>query len=73
MIRYDLGIMYYLSKILRILPWVPWLPRCSKNLVRSCQDSQDASKKVDPGSEVKFSETLNTLDSFSRSSLYDHL
>ena len=51
MIRYDLGIMYYLSKILiRILPWDPWLPRCSKNLARSCQDSQDASKRVNPGS-----------------------
>ena len=50
-IRYDLGIMYYLSKILiRILPWVPWSPRCSKNLARSCQDSQDASKRVNPGS-----------------------
>ena len=49
-IRYDLGIMYYLSKILiRILPWVPLSPRCSKNLVRSCQDSKDASKRVNPG------------------------
>ena len=42
--------MYYLSKILvRILPWDPWLPRCSKNLARSCQDSQDAGKRVNPG------------------------
>ena len=42
---------YYLSKILiRILPWDPWLPRCSKNLARSCQDSQDASKRINPGS-----------------------
>ena len=41
---------YYLSKILiRILPWDPWLPRCTKNLARSCQDSQDASKRVNPG------------------------
>ena len=41
---------YYLSKILiRILPWDPWLPRCSRNLARSCQDSQDASKRVNPG------------------------
>ena len=48
--RYDLGIMYHLSKIvLRILPWVPWSPRYSKNLARSCQDSQDASKRVNPG------------------------
>ena len=44
---------YYLSKILiRCLPWDPWLPRCSKNLARSCQDSQDASKRVNPGSYV---------------------
>ena len=51
--RYDLGIMYYLSKILlRILPRVPWSPRCSKNLVQSCQDSHDASKRVNPGSLV---------------------
>ena len=42
--------MYYLSKILiRILPWDPWLPRCSKKLARSCQDSQDASKRFNPG------------------------
>ena len=34
---------------MRILPWDPWLPRCSKNLARSCQDSQDASKRVNPG------------------------
>ena len=41
--------MYYLSNILiGILPWVPWLPRCSKNLVRSCQDSQDGSKRINP-------------------------
>ena len=32
-----------------MLPWDPWLPRCSKNLARSCQDSQDASKRVNPG------------------------
>ena len=50
MTRYDLGIMYYFSKIsLRILPWDPWSPRCSKHLVRSCQDIQDASKRVNPG------------------------
>ena len=43
---------YYLSKILiRILPWDTWLPRCSKNLARSCQDSQDASKRVNPGKQ----------------------
>ena len=31
-VRYDLGILYYLSKILIIiLPWVPRSPRCSKN------------------------------------------
>ena len=48
-IRYDLGIMYYLNRILiRILPWDPWLPRCSKNLARSCQDTQDDSKRVNP-------------------------
>ena len=48
--RYDLGIMYYQSKILiGILPRVPWLPRCITNLARSCQDSQDASKRVNPG------------------------
>ena len=42
--------MYYLSKILiGILPWVPWLPRCGMNLVRSCQDSQDATKRVNLG------------------------
>ena len=42
--------MIHLGKILvRILPWDPWLPRCSKNLARSCQDSQDASKRVNPG------------------------
>ena len=41
---------YYFSKsLVRILPWDPWLPRCSKNLARSCQDSQDASKRVNPG------------------------
>ena len=33
------------------MPWDPWLPKCSKNLARSCQDSQDASKRVNPGSE----------------------
>ena len=48
--RYDLGIIYYLSEsLLRILPWDPWWPRCSKSLVRSCQDSQDASKRVNQG------------------------
>ena len=31
------------------MPWDPWLPRCSKNLARTCQDSQDASKRVNPG------------------------
>ena len=57
-IRYDLGIMYYLSKILvRILPWDPWLPRCKKNLARSCQDSQDASKRVNPGIFSSIGET----------------
>ena len=50
-IRYNLGIMCCLSKILiRILPWDPWLPKCSMNLTRSCQGSQDASKRVNPGS-----------------------
>ena len=59
MIKYDLGIMYYLSKILvRILPWVPLLPRCSKNLARSCQDSQDASKRVNPGDDVMVTDTF---------------
>ena len=49
-IRYDLGISIILVKsLIRILPWDPWLPRCSKNLARSCQDSQDASKRVNPG------------------------
>ena len=33
------------------MPWDPWLPRCTKNLARSCQDSQDASKRVNPGSQ----------------------
>ena len=33
------------------LPWDPWLPRCSKNLARSCQDSQDASKRANPGKQ----------------------
>ena len=42
--------MIHLGKILvRILPWDPWLPRFSKNLARSCQDIQDASKRVNPG------------------------
>ena len=31
------------------MPWVPWLSRCLKNLARSCQDSQDASKRVNLG------------------------
>ena len=46
--------MYYLSKILRILPWDPWLPRGSENLARSCQDSQDASKRVNPGNQLRY-------------------
>ena len=44
------------------MPWDPWLPRCTKNLARSCQDSQDASKRVNPGSqevEVKIIENRN--------------
>ena len=42
--------MYYFSRILlRILPWDPWSTSCSKNMVRSCQDSQDVSKRVNPG------------------------
>ena len=42
--------MIHLGKILvKILPWDPWLARCSKNLARSCQDSQDASETVNPG------------------------
>ena len=50
LIRYDLGLMYYLGKILiRILLWNPWLQRCSKNLARYSQDSQYASKNVNPG------------------------
>ena len=58
-IRCDLGIMYYLSKILiRILPWDPWLPRCSENLARSCQDSQDAIKRVNPGFHKKSNRPL---------------
>ena len=48
-IRYDLGIMHYHSKILiRSLSWDSWLPRCSKNLARSCQESQDTSERVNP-------------------------
>ena len=31
------------------MPWVPWLPRCNKSLARSCQDSQDVTKRVNPG------------------------
>ena len=59
--RYDLGIMYYLSKVLLgILPWVPWSPRCSKNLVRSCQDIQDVSKRVNMGSEMRTTENRCT-------------
>ena len=53
-IRYNLGLMCCLNKIIRrirrILPWDPWLPICSMNLARSCQVSQDASKRVNPGS-----------------------
>ena len=42
--------MNYLSKIsIRILPWDPWLPRCSENLTRFCQESRDASERVNPG------------------------
>ena len=54
---------YYLSKILiRILPWDPWLPRCSRNLARSCQDSQDASKRVNPGTSCdSFDGVLSVL------------
>ena len=33
------------------LPWNPWLPRCSKNLARSCHGIQDASKRVNPGDD----------------------
>ena len=36
-----------------ILPWVPWSPRCSKNLVRSCQVSQYGSKRV-PRKSLEF-------------------
>ena len=36
------------------MPWDPWLPRCTKNLTRSCQDSQDASKRVNPGYHDQF-------------------
>ena len=53
LVRFDLGMMIHLGKILvRILPWDPWLPRCSKNLARSCQDSQDASKRVNRGVRI---------------------
>ena len=46
-IRYDLGMLYYLCEtLIRILPWVPLLVRCRKTYVRACQDSQDGSKKV---------------------------
>ena len=38
-----------LSKNLRILPRDPWLPRCSKNLARSCHGIHDAGKMVNPG------------------------
>ena len=36
------------------MSWDPWLPRCTKNLARSCQDSQDASKRVNPGTQNYF-------------------
>ena len=57
--------MIHLGKILvRILPWDPWLPRCSKNLARSCQDSQDASKRVNPGGYIDlFINQTTTLQS----------
>ena len=53
--------------------WDPWLPRCSKNLARSCQDNQNANKRVNRGSLVffelfepfnprKFSKTLLKLN-----------
>ena len=38
---------------MRILPWVPWSKSCSRNLIRSCQDSQYAIKRVIPGGQVK--------------------
>ena len=67
LVRFDLGIMIYLSKILvRILPRDPWLQRCSKNLARSCHDIQDASKRVNPGYNVIFHKILelqNTIRS----------
>ena len=45
--------------LIRILPWDPWLPRSSKHLARSCQESQDASKRVNPGNEpLKFEQPL---------------
>ena len=37
--------------LIRILSRVPWLSRCSKILVRTCQDSQDGSKSVNPGTQ----------------------
>ena len=47
--RYDLGILILLSKILvRTLPWDQWLRRCSKNLPRSGNGCQDANKRVNP-------------------------
>ena len=50
--------MIHLGKILvRILPWDPWLPRSNKNLARSCQDSQDASKRVNPGNKSEWEAT----------------
>ena len=49
-VRCGSGIMHFLSRIsIRILPWDPWLPRCSNNLARYCQDSQNASTRVNPG------------------------
>ena len=36
------------------MPWDPWLPRCSMSLTRSCQDSQDASKRVNLGGHTIF-------------------
>ena len=54
--------MIHLGKILvRILPWDPWLPRCSKNLARSCQDSQDASKRVNPGTLKQIEQTIDKV------------
>ena len=43
------------------MPWDPWLPRCSKNLARSCQDSQDASKRVNPGNKCTLSKIFILL------------